>query len=747
MVPSKGLSSNEVVLLFVKANVYLHPTTSKKDNVPGYLTLSKGPQSANTDILLSFTPETQLSKKDASIYERANQEGCDPDLKTKSGEHSKASKQLIVSKPPISELSGYSFSTPLSFIYSIQVRMPSLGFWFGSFVIYTKNGEKLPIVFFHDDLQSTSKNQDVNSFLEGFEDSGGLLWGGKQFMDALGKVINVEKSELEPSVYLINPDSTDLRNFAPYKKPGSQQNQSKQDPFKMPDINKFISTAKWKVLETVATLTAKGKSLVLDIVEEHAPTPVKHVLKLPEVHKVGNDFDSARVYLAKWAQQVKQEAEMYQNKYMLDEGIYNSINKELGSSEYLTEEEVNSTSRRKEISKSEWESFFDYSGRLCITVHEVKNRIFHGGLEDSIRGEAWLFLLNLYPWDSSREEREALKSSYETSYEEYKLKWVNDDDKRNTEYWKDQKHRIEKDIHRTDRQLPIFRNKKSSDSSTSSASPETGRESSPETPDEDAGEEEDNDDEFNLANIRNPHLFTMREILLTYNEYNVNLGYVQGMTDLLSPLYVKIRSEALTFWAFSKFMERMERNFVRDQSGMRIQMTTLNRLLQFMLPNLYKHLEKCEAIDLFFFFRMLLVWFKRELDWNDVLRLWEILWTDYYTSQFHLFFALAVLSDNERIIVQNLKQFDEVLKYMNDLSMKLQLDPLLIRSELLFLKFSRMIDIIDRDNGMKRLEGDPYGSNDSTEGVVEIGDELRQLLSKDIIIQKEVERSDDFGGG
>ena len=61
----------------------------------------------------------------------------------------------------------------------------------------------------------------------------------------------------------------------------------------------------------------------------------------------------------------------------------------------------------------------------------------------------------------------------------------------------------------------------------------------------------------------------MREILLTFNEYNENLGYVQGMTDLLSPLYVIIQDEVLVFWAFANFMERMERNFVRDQTGMK----------------------------------------------------------------------------------------------------------------------------------------------------------------------------------
>lgn len=259
----------------------------------------------------------------------------------------------------------------------------------------------------------------------------------------------------------------------------------------------------------------------------------------------------------------------------------------------------------------------------------------------------------------------------------------------------------------------------------------TSRESSPETPDED-------DDEFDVANIKNPHLFRMREILLTYNEYNVNLGYVQGMTDLLSPLYVKFQDEPLTFWAFAKFMERMEKNFVRDQLGMKNQMLILNELVQFMLPDLYKHLHKCESTDLFFFFRMLLVWFKREFEWDDVCRLWEILWTDNYSSQFHLFVALSVLSDNERIIIQNLQRFDEVLKYMNDLSMNMNLDHLLIRAELLFLRFRRMIDIIDREN----TKG---GHNASTD--IRVSPELRHLLSKEIVVQKEVERPEGVGGG
>lgn len=747
MVPPKKriLLSSEVELLYAKSKVYLHPTTSKKDNIVGYLTLSRGNNATNNDILLSFTPESQLSTEELKIYAEVDVDDLLMDLAALllSGSTSSNSASIkplrAVSKPPVSVLSSYSFSLPLSYIYSIQVRKPSVGWWFGSIIIHSRAGEKLPIVFFHDDESpSTIKHQKIrNQRFDPFNENGDVLWGGLEFINVLSKFANVEKSALEPSVILINPDSSDLRNFSPF---GGQNKDKKNEvaaePFKLPDVNKFLANAKWKVLETVATFSTKARTQVLDIVEEHAPPQIKQIIKKPEIQRISEEFDSARVYLAKWAAQVKEEAEESQRKFMLDDEIYNKINKEIGSNEILTEEEINTTSRRKVVSKVEWESFFDHSGRLCVTVNEVKSRIFHGGLEDSIRGEAWLFLLDVYSWDSSKEDREALKKSYETAYDELKLKWISDEDKRNEEFWKDQKHRIEKDINRTDRHLPIFQKKKNIvvQSIDSVAGPST-RESSPETPDE------DDEDNFDVSDIRNPHLFRMREILLTYNEYNVNLGYVQGMTDLLSPLYVKFQDESLTFWAFSKFMDRMERNFVRDQSGMKQQMLTLNELVQFMLPDLFKHLDKCESTDLFFFFRMLLVWFKRELDWEDVMKLWEILWTDVYSGQYLLFIALAVLSDNERIIRQNLTRFDEVLKYMNDLSMNLNLDHILIRSELLFLRFRRMIDIIDRENSIKNPSSTSSGDK------IKISPELRGLLSRDFVVQKEVERPEGVGGG
>lgn len=228
---------------------------------------------------------------------------------------------------------------------------------------------------------------------------------------------------------------------------------------------------------------------------------------------------------------------------------------------------------------------------------------------------------------------------------------------------------IEKDVHRTDRHLPIF-----------------------------AGEDiphPDPDSPFAEAGT-NVHLEQMKDMLLTYNELNRDLGYVQGMSDLLAPIYAVSQDDAVAFWAFAKFMERMERNYLRDQSGMRLQLLTMDQLVQFLDPKLYEYLAKVDSTNFFFFFRMILVWYKREFDFPDILRLWETMWTDYLTSSFHLFIAVAILEKHRSIIMEHLKGFDEVLKYIQELSGTIDLQSTIIRAEALFRRFQRMVEAIDK---------------------------------------------------
>lgn len=52
--------------------------------------------------------------------------------------------------------------------------------------------------------------------------------------------------------------------------------------------------------------------------------------------------------------------------------------------------------------------------------------------------------------------------------------------------------------------------------------------------------------------------------------------------------------------------------------------------------------------------RWVLIAFKREFPFDDVLRLWEVLWTNYYSSNFVLFVALAVLESHRDVMMRYL---------------------------------------------------------------------------------------------
>lgn len=67
-----------------------------------------------------------------------------------------------------------------------------------------------------------------------------------------------------------------------------------------------------------------------------------------------------------------------------------------------------------------------------------------------------------------------------------------------------------------------------------------------------------------------------------------------------------------------------EANFLRDQSGMKRQLSTLQQLISVMDPELHAHLDRTGSLNLFFCFRWILIAFKREFKFNDVIRLWEV---------------------------------------------------------------------------------------------------------------------------
>ncbi|KAK9245118.1 rab-GTPase-TBC domain-containing protein [Lipomyces tetrasporus] len=702
-------TSTRGTLLFAKSKVYVHPTSSAKDNIPGFIALVRPPGGADKDILLAWIPESQMRPGEISAYSKV-------DLNMDDG---LATREVLVPIPTFASISSYAFAVPLHRIYSIMLRPPSLGWWWGSVIIHTRSEDVIPALFFHDaESQSTILQQKMrNKTFTPFAQDGDLFWGGDQFMKYLRKYTIVEKSTFEQRLYLINPDPDDLLSFTP---PNARVEKVNDE-----SLSKIIKDARWNVLERLARVTRFSRRAANDVIG-NSPPAVRAMLNVPEVRQLGDDFDSARVYLAKWAMSISEEAERNKTKIVWTDVVGDHIGSMAG--DILSVDDR--IERRNEVSREEWKAFFDASGRLRVTVSEVKERVFHGGLSRDVRSEAWLFLLGVYPWDSSQIERQSIMAAKRDEYFRLKRQWWDDVERQQIDtVWKDQRNRIEKDVHRTDRNIPLF-----------------------------AGEDTPHPDpDSPFANIgTNVHLEQLKDMLITYNEYNKSLGYVQGMSDLLSPIYAVVQDDAVAFWAFVGFMNRMQRNFLRDQSGMHRQLLALDNLVQLMEPQLYTHLEKADSTNFFFVFRMLLVWFKREFKWDDDLRLWEVLWTDYLSSQFVLFVALAILDKHKDVIMEHLEHFDEVLKYMNELSKTIDLEETLTRAEVLFYRFQRTVDAIDRKNkepsNSSSFPTTPRTNHPSMNGHMGIGlpdktlplkpeagkviisDVLRELLSKDIIV-------------
>lgn len=712
-----------VKLLYSKSKVYVHPTPSAKDNIPGFIALvqqkppphpkdesgkgkSKGtstqpsssqassstssPNIAST-LLLAWLPESALG--DAyNTYVKVDlaNEGCDNSPR----------QSYLVPPPPTtiyvpgtSAVGSYAFAVPVNQIFSLLVRPPSLGWWWGSVVINTRFGDSFPALFFHDsECQSTiaQSRKRAKANFDPFSESGDIFWGGDEVLRWLRKYVRVEKSELEPSIYLVEPSADDLKNFIStptlVNRATGVEAVGGGGP-SMDPLTRAIKEVKWSFLEKLTRVTRFSRRTVEDILDNpRVPLQVRRLLKNPDVQSLQDEFDSARLYLARWALGIAEQSDREQRKIvwagkdameMEDSAVgeFEILDIETGALKLDSE-------RRKPVTIEEWDTWFDpTTGILQITVDEVKERIFHGGVDPTARREIWLWLLDVYPWDSTRDERTALMNSKRDEYVRLKGKWWDDVERRGSdEYWRDQKNRIEKDVHRTDRNIPIF-------SGEDIPHPE------PDSPFAEVG--------------TNVHMEQMKDMLLTYNEHNKGLGYVQGMSDLLAPIYAVMQDDAVAFWAFVGFMERAERNFLRDQSGMRSQLVTLDHLVQLMDPKLYAHLQSADSTNFFFFFRMLIVWYKREFPWDDVLRLWEVLWTNYLSGQFHLFIALAVLERHRVIIMDHLKHFDEVLKYVNELSNTIDLDSTRVRAEALFYRFKRLVEAADRKKAGKNMTGLP----------------------------------------
>ncbi|XP_030383658.1 TBC1 domain family member 15 [Scaptodrosophila lebanonensis] len=357
------------------------------------------------------------------------------------------------------------------------------------------------------------------------------------------------------------------------------------------------------------------------------------------------------------------------------------------------------------LSETQWLEFQTPDGRLSDSAR-VKEIIFRGGIVNSLRADVWKYLLNYYQWSDTELERIERRKRKSREYYNMKAQWLamTQTQEANFVGYRDRKCQIEKDVKRTDRSLQFF-----------------------------AGED-------------NPNLALLQGILMTYVMYNFDLGYVQGMSDLLAPILEIQVNEVDAFWCFVGFMDMVFTNFDMDQAGMKTQFAQLRSLLEVANARLFNYMRTHDSDNMYFCFRWLLVWYKREFSNDDVLKLWECLWTRLPCPNFHLLISVAILDQHTDVIIDSNYEFTEILKHVNELSGNIDVRRTLEIAEAIYLQLKASETL---PNDIRQIIGEPLlpavaGSDQAANDEEEMAysddgfDELRELTPEEKRRQQEL---------
>lgn len=601
------------------------------------------------------------------------------------------------------------------------------------------------------------------------------IWGGDELLQHLRKYAFVHRSVHDHNIFLLNPSPSDLEiHSTPIFADDAldpQQHQTHSEP-SFPDdpfaptypmrfktngataesLSSWAKTTRMSLLTSFSHVTRSARDASRQILSHPAGRP--YTSRLPaavqsfahagplgpfapvtpdeDPTKISQragvaEYDSARVYLAKWAKLVAEEGERNRKREEARRGADGGQDSDetgptqehggLGAFELLnfngSEDDASPPSTMRNfdpIHLDEWQSWFDAStgGKPNITLSTMKQRVWARGLAPSTRQAAWPFLLGVLPWDDSMDaQREAVWAEHDKTYEaverlcdpETSSIWERDD-------VVEQRHRIRVDCLRIDRKLPLF-----SDQRGGGDNSEGGK-----------------------INTTTDHISSLAKILLaftlcdTYGCSPSSLsssshlssklitdselgGYVQGMSDLCAPLYVLNDGHpSRTLASFTSFMRRVRTNFYSNQSGMKSQLLHLQTLLHLIDAPLFTHLDRTDSLNLFFVFRWLLVRFKREFpSYEQVCRLWEAFLAaeTHLTEHMHIFVALYVLLDHRTQTMEFLTCFDEVLQYFQGLGGTLDVEECLRGAERVVRVLKRWVQQQEERKGEKEgREGD-----------------------------------------
>uniref|UniRef100_A0A3P8RAN3 Small G protein signaling modulator 1a n=1 Tax=Astatotilapia calliptera TaxID=8154 RepID=A0A3P8RAN3_ASTCA len=190
------------------------------------------------------------------------------------------------------------------------------------------------------------------------------------------------------------------------------------------------------------------------------------------------------------------------------------------------------------------------------------------------------------------------------------------------------------------------------------------------------------------------NLEKLRNIMCSYIWRHLDIGYVQGMCDLLAPLLVILDDEAMAFSCFTELMKRMNQNFPHG-GAMDTHFANMRSLIQILDCELFELMHQNGDYTHFYFcYRWFLLDFKRELVYDDVFAVWETIWAAKHVSSSHfvLFIALALVEVYRDIILENNMDFTDIIKFFNEMAERHNIKQILTLARDLVCKVQMLIE-------------------------------------------------------
>lgn len=326
--------------------------------------------------------------------------------------------------------------------------------------------------------------------------------------------------------------------------------------------------------------------------------------------------------------------------------------------------------RRREapVSKEDVDSWFDKDGRL---VREAKMRqtVFEVGVHPTCRRRIWKFLFGIYPPHSTYLEQRTRDLEHRARYKALRERWevldkvaggLQDlDGIDHLAFYLELSDDEEQDMHTNELHVQLKKSSKVEDEGITECC-DVRRGSMDGLLDEDAQavltilespcRVSANKEKFDIENgypkakriilrdvhrtDRNNHYFSHKRnlrkvyrILLVYALFHPEVGYAQGMNDILVQFLLVTHSEVDSYWMFAKYMEEKRKDFMEDTMLRKIDY--VKSLLEEVDSGMFRFLKASECQDFLFCHRWILLDFKREFELEDSIRLFEILGTHY----------------------------------------------------------------------------------------------------------------------